>query len=115
MGIDAACGLAMMDEFIHKGSGNVFADLGLTDPELCLAKAAMVLKITAIILQRKLTQSVTGEILGLAQPKVSALLNGHLDGFSSDRQLRFLNAFGCDIEIAISRPRPRKQGRLKVT
>ncbi len=104
-----------MDECIYEGSGNVFADLGLPDPELCLAKAAMIMKITAIIRQRRLSQSATGEILGLAQPKVSALLNGHLDGFSSDRLFRFLNALGCDIEIAISKPRARKQGRLKVT
>jgi predicted XRE-type DNA-binding protein len=52
--------------------------------------------------------------LGITQPKVSALLNGRLDGFSTERLIRFLNALGCDVRISVSRPHPRKAGQLHV-
>jgi predicted XRE-type DNA-binding protein len=54
-------------------------------------------------------------LLGIPQPKVSALLNGRLDGFSTERLFRFLNALGCDVKISISRPKPRARSRVHVT
>jgi predicted XRE-type DNA-binding protein len=85
----------------ERSSGNVFKDLGLPDAEALLAKAELVSRISDIIRQRGLTQVKAAEILGVSQPKVSALLCGHLDGFSTDRLFRFLNALGSDIEISV--------------
>ncbi|HJT34552.1 MAG TPA: helix-turn-helix transcriptional regulator, partial [Pirellulales bacterium] len=77
-------------------------------------KAELAARILKIVQRRKLTQAATGKILGINQPKVSALLNGHLDGFSTDRLFRFLNALGCDVRITISRPHPRSPGQVQV-
>ena len=93
---------------IEKSSGNVFADLGLENPEGRLAKAELVQRIADIIAERKLTQVRAAKLLGIDQPKVSALLRGKLDGFSTDRLFRFLNALGRDVEIVI---RPAKHSR----
>ncbi len=70
---------------IEQSSGNVFADLGLKKPEELLAKAELVQRIADIIAERKLTQVRAAKLLGVDQPKVSALLRGKLDGFSIDR------------------------------
>lgn len=99
---------------IRDSSGNVFADLKIPNPEQYLAKAELAARILKIVRRRKLTQAATGRILGITQPKVSALLNGHLDGFSTDRLFRFLNALGCDVRISISRPHPRSPGQVHV-
>jgi predicted XRE-type DNA-binding protein len=91
---------------IEPSSGNVFADLGLPHPEELLAKAQLVQRIIDIITERKLTQAQAAAILGINQPKVSALMRGTLDGFSSDRLFRFLNVLGQNVEIVI---RPTKE------
>jgi hypothetical protein len=53
--------------------------------------------------------------MGISQPKVSALLRGHLDGFTTDRLFRFLTLLGSDIKISVSRPQPDKIGRVCVS
>ncbi len=93
---------------IKQSSGNVFADLGLEYPEEMLAKAELVQRICDIIIERKLTQTKAASLLGIDQPKISALMRGKLDGFSIDRLFRFLNARGRDVEIVI---RPASQVR----
>jgi predicted XRE-type DNA-binding protein len=99
---------------IHDSSGNVFADLRIANSEQYLAKSELAAKILNIVERQGLTQAATGQLLGINQPKVSALLNGRLDGFSTDRLFRFLNALGCDVRITVSRPRPRTRGRVRV-
>ena len=98
-----------------ESSGNVFADLGLPDADTMLIKAELVRQIDHIITRRRLTQAKAAEILGIDQPKVSALLSGNLRGFSLERLTRFLNALGSDVDIVI-RPKPRtqEQGTLRV-
>jgi predicted XRE-type DNA-binding protein len=96
------------------GSDNVFADLGVANPDEYLAKAELAARILKIVVGRGLTQTRAGKLLGISQPKVSALLNGRLDGFSSDRLFRFLNKLGCDVQIRVSRSRPRGRGRVLV-
>lgn len=93
--------------FVEESSGNVFADLGLKNPEELLAKAELVHRIRTIIAERKLTQLRAAKLLGIDQPKISALMRGKLDGFSTDRLFRFLNALGSDVEIVI---RPARVG-----
>jgi predicted XRE-type DNA-binding protein len=91
-------------------SGNVFADIAVPNPEECLAKAKLVQGIADAIAERKLTQAQAAGILGVDQPKVSALVRGKVEGFSIDRLLRFLNALGRDVEIIVG-PARRGNGR----
>ena len=86
----------------EESSGNVFADLGLPNPEEALAKAELVRQIGKIIKKKRLSQTKAAKILGINQPKVSALLHGYLTGFSIERLFRFLNDLGQDISIAIT-------------
>ena len=73
------------DTTITPSTGNVFADLGLPDAEERLAKAELARQIGGIIEERRLTQAAAGRVLGVDQPKVSALLAGRLAGFSLER------------------------------
>ncbi len=84
-----------------EGSGNVFADLGLPNADELLAKAELAIRITDILRRRRLTQVQAAEILGVDQPKVSALIRGRLAGFSIERLLRFLLLLGADVAITI--------------
>jgi len=93
-------------------SGNVFADLGLTDADDLMAKANLALHIRRTIEARKLTQAQAASLLGLDQPKVSSIVNGRLDGFSTDRLMRFLNDLGCDVQISVSAPHPETRGHV---
>jgi predicted XRE-type DNA-binding protein len=93
---------------IEASSGNVFADLGIANPDLALAKAQLVQRIRSIIAERKLTQSNAAQILGLDQPKVSALVRGRVEGYSLDRLFRLLNALGQRIEINVTSGRKSK-------
>ena len=98
-----------------ESSGNVFADLGLPKPDDLLAKAELTAKIIEEIQRRRLTQSQAAAILGIDQPKVSALKQGHLSSFSIERLMRFLVLLGRDVEITVKqRRKPRVPARLRV-
>lgn len=86
---------------VERGSGNVFADLGFSNPDLALAKAELAQRIRELIEERKLTQTKAAKLLGLDQPKVSALVRGRVEGYSIDRLFRFLNALGQRVEISV--------------
>lgn len=96
----------MIHSQVTPGSDNIFADLGLPDAEDYLIKTKLALRIIEIIRERKLSQTKAAALLGIDQPKVSALVRGKLDGFSLERLFRFLNALGRDVEIII---RPKAQ------
>ncbi len=87
---------------IDRGSGNVFADLAIPDPDVALAKAELVRRIRELIAERNLTPAKAAVLLGLDQPKVSALLRGRVVGYTLDRLFRFLNALGQRVEITVS-------------
>jgi predicted XRE-type DNA-binding protein len=86
---------------IDRGSGNVFADLGIPNPDLALAKAELVQRIRDLIAERKLTQAKAADLLGLDQPKVSALIRGRVQGYTIDRLFRVLTALGQRVEITV--------------
>jgi predicted XRE-type DNA-binding protein len=86
---------------VEPSSGNVFADLGVSNPNLALTKAKLIQRIRELLAERKLTQAQAAELIGLDQPKVSALLRGNVAGYTIDRLFRFLNALGQQIEISI--------------
>ena len=91
------------------GSGNIFADLGLPNPEEHQLKAALVVQLERLIKARKLTQTAAAEQIGIKQPDLSNILRGHYQGFSVERLMRMLTAFDQDIEITV-RPRRKKTG-----
>ena len=93
-------------EYIES-SGNVFADLGISNPEEASAKAIIAMKIHDAIKKKKLTQAAAAKVLKISQPKVSLLLRGYLTDFSLERLLRFLNDLGQNVCILIS---PASQG-----
>jgi predicted XRE-type DNA-binding protein len=94
---------------VQESSGNVFADLDLRNPQDMLLKAQLAHQICQVIAARGLTQTKAAEIMGLDQPKISALMRGKLKGFSAERLFRCLNHLGQEVEITI-RP-PRQAGR----
>ncbi len=99
---------------IDRGSGNVFADLGLPNPDLALAKAELVQRIRDLIAARKLTQAKAARLLRIDQPKVSALVRGRVEGYTIDRLFRFLNALGQRVEITIRPNEKNAEGRAVV-
>lgn len=102
------------DDRIVPGSGNVFADLGVADPETHLLKAKLVTQIGQIVRERRMTQVKAAELLGLSQPDVSRLLRGDFREMSVERLLRLLTVLGQDVEIVLRRPPSRRKGRLTV-
>src|ERR1700683_40168 len=84
-----------------RSSGNVFADLGLPNPEQELLKARLALEIYRLIRKRGLTQTEAGKILGIKQPHVSALMRNRAGSFSVERLMEFLTALGQDVEITV--------------
>ncbi len=103
-----------MEEIITS-SGNVFEDLGLSEPADRLAKAELARKVGEIITKRHLSQADAAKLLGVDQPKVSNIMNGRLSGFSLERLIHFLNLLGREVQIVV-KPKPRSQamGRLRV-
>lgn len=94
-------------EKIHKGSGNVFADIGVANAERVMARAEVMARIADIIREKGLTQKAASHLLGIPQSKVSCLMNGKLSMFSMDLLFEFLNALDRDVEIVI---RPKWRG-----
>ena len=93
----------------EESSGNVFADLGIENPEEALAKSELARQIAKLIKKKKLTQTQAAEKIGISQPKLSELLNGHFRGYSVERLIYFLNELGQDVDIVVkSKPRNRK-------
>jgi predicted XRE-type DNA-binding protein len=96
-------------------SGNVFADLGLPNAAERQTRVRLALAINQIIQSRKLSQTAAARNLKVNQPKVSALSNYRLDGFSIERLMNFLTALNQDVEIVIRRkPKSQKGGRIAV-
>ncbi len=90
---------------ITHGTTNVFADLGYADAAERQTKTRLALAVNELLKARKLKQREIATLLGVPQPKVSALKNYRLDQFSVERLMEFLTALNQDVEIMI-RPRP---------
>lgn len=100
---------------ITRGTGNVFADLGYADAEERQTKLRLAYAINGVIERQRMTQAAAADKLGINQPKVSALANYKLDGFSVERLMTFLTALDQDVEIVIKRkPRSRSAARISV-
>ena len=99
---------------IERGSGNVFADLGLPDADTQLLKAELVTRIDTIIRQRGLKQVEAAKLMGLSQPDVSRLMRGDFQEYSLERLLRLLTRLGRDVDITIRKAQTGRPGRLSV-
>jgi len=103
------------DATITRGTGNVFADLGYADADERQTKLRLAHTINSVIARRRLTQAAAAAKLAVNQPKVSALANYKLDGFSVERLMTFLTALDQDVEIVIkNKPRSRPVARISV-
>ena len=103
------------DARIVRGTKNVFADLGYPDAAERQAKLRLAYALNQLLEQRKLSQSDAAKVLRVSQPKVSALRNYKLAGFSVERLMNLLMALDRDVDIVIRRrPRSRKAGRITV-
>jgi predicted XRE-type DNA-binding protein len=98
---------------VTMGSSNIFADLGLPNPEEMLIKAQLARQIYICITDRHLTQAEAADILGIDQPKISNLINGKLAAFSIERLFRFLNALDFNVEIMV-KIKPEEQSNARV-
>lgn len=100
-------------ETIIEGSGNVFADLELPNPDQELIKARLTLQIARILKDRGLTQTEAAKILGIQQPHVSDLARNRAGNFSVGRLIEFLTALGQDVEITVT-PTRKEHGETSI-
>lgn len=84
-----------------RGSGNVYADLGLPNAAEMQLKANLVRAIARIIEEKGMSQSEAAKRIGLAQPDVSKMLRGQFRGIGLERMLSFARKLGSDIEIKV--------------
>ena len=104
------------ETLIEESSGNVFADMGLPNPEELLTKAKLASAIQDVIEERGLTQVQAAELMGVDQPKVSKIIRGRLSEFSTERLLDYLLHLGLDIDIVIHKeaPKTQREGTISV-
>jgi len=102
-------------ERVTRGTGNVFADLGCPDAVERQAKLHLAYALNQVLDGRKLSQAHAAKVLGVTQPKVSALRHYKLAGYSVERLMNLLTALDQDVEIVIRRkPRSRKPARISI-
>lgn len=91
------------DTSVTYGSGNVFADMGLPNPEERLLKAKLARLVNKAVQGKGWTQTEAAEVLGITQPKVSDLSRGRLKNFSVERLLGFLAQLDHHVTITVTR------------
>ena len=103
------------NEAIIRGTSNVFADLGYADAEERQTKLKLAHALNQILENRSLTQKAAATLLGINQPKISALIYYKLEGFSVERLMTYITALDRDVEIIIRRKSSRRlPGRISV-
>jgi predicted XRE-type DNA-binding protein len=101
---------------VIRGSGNVFADLGLPNAEEKQTKVRLAFAINRILQHQRLSQAKAARRLHINQPKISALSNYRLEGFSVERLMNFLTALDRDVEIIVrKKPASRRSAKILVT
>jgi predicted XRE-type DNA-binding protein len=90
----------------EEGSGNVFADLGLPDAEDLLSRAKLGFHVYQLLKERDLKQREAADLLGVKQPEVSHLMNGHFNRFTTDKLLEFLRRLDRKVTIRITLREP---------
>jgi predicted XRE-type DNA-binding protein len=90
----------------EEGSGNVYADLGLADSDERLSRAKLGYHVYKLLVDRQLKQREIATLLGIKQPEVSHLMNGHFNRFTTDKLLDFLKRLDRKVTIRISPHNP---------
>ena len=99
---------------VRRGSGNVFADLGLADAERLRVKTGLVIEIRKAMKARSLTQQEAAKLMGITQPKVSDMMRGDFSNLSERKLMDCLTRLGYDIEIKVL-PAKAEVGHLMLT
>lgn len=102
--------MTMSTTKITRSSGNVYADLGISNPEEHAVKSELVRRISGALKSQALDQTSAAKKLSITQPDVSRMLNGHFEQFSVERLMRFLVALGHDVQIVV---KPQRATRAK--
>jgi predicted XRE-type DNA-binding protein len=97
-----------------RSTDNVLADLGFPDAQELTAKTILAKKINDILETRGLTQTDAAALLGMPQPKVSAIRNYKLRGISLERLMHALTALGHHVEIVVRPSAGRTPARIDV-
>lgn len=96
---------------VEESSGNVFADIGASNPQEKLLRAKLLAAAQAVIKRRRLSQVRISEMTGLKQPEVSNLVNGKFTAFSADRIASILSSLGYDVDVRIKPRTGRRESR----
>ena len=107
----------MIDEpsTFEVSSGNVFADLGVPDPDTALAKSRLAQQIASIVAERGWTQARTAAVFEIDQPNVSRVLRGRVRGFSAERLINLLVRLDQDVEIRVhANPEPARPAHVVI-
>src|SRR5579863_6052603 len=101
---------------VTPSAGNIFTDLRLPNADERQTKTGLAVAINQIIASQELSQVAAARLLKINQPKISALANYRLEGFSVERLMHFLTSLDRDVEIVIRpKPRARKEARIFVS
>ena len=92
---------------VESGSGNVFVDLKLPDPDERQLRVQLAVRLNDLLAAEGLSQAAAAKRMGIAQPHVSELKHYKLGRFSSERLLHYITLLNRDVEIFI---RPRADG-----
>jgi len=103
--------MARKNQTVTRGSGNIFADLGLPDADEHMLKARVVMFIDKRIAQLGLTQQAAANRMGISQSDVSKMLRGRFENFSLERLLRLVRLLGSDVEIKVTTRRRQRRWR----
>lgn len=96
---------------VRRGSGNVFADLGLPDADKLRIKTGLVVEIRRAMRDLGLNQLEAAKRMGISQPKVSGMMRGDFTNLSERKLMECLTRLGYDIEIKV-RPASAPVGHL---
>lgn len=96
-----------------KGSKNVFADIGVSNPELALLKADISIAIELAIERKGITQREAGQLMGIPAVKVSNIVCGRLKGYTLDRLFTYLERLGVDVEVKM-KPKPKRRDKAEI-
>lgn len=95
---------------VTRSSGNVFRDLAFPaeEAEHLLIRADLMIELQKTIASRGLKQAEAAKILRVSQPRVSDLLRGRIDLFSTDALIDMLARLGIRIRLVLKPSRRSK-------
>jgi predicted XRE-type DNA-binding protein len=98
----------------RRGTDNVLAELGFPDAEELSAKVILAKKINDILDNRRLTQAEAAQLLGIPQPKISAIRRYKIAGISLERLMQALIVLGQNVEIVVTPSKKKSAARIAV-